>query len=339
MVTLKDIAAKAGESMMTVSRALNGNQNKVSAETAEKIRLLAEEMGYVPNSSARSLAARSSRIIAVIMRDTDEGNPLMDPYTSSFLGNVVQILQKHGYYIMVHFIRDFSDITFGLRSWNAQGAVFLGLFDDEIQKIRQDNRIPLVFTDSYSNVRQVSNVGIDDYKGGCLAARAFLDLGHRNLAFCGPLSGKPGVIAQRLQGFADTLAKQGAILPQNCVCSISERSAEEILKDLLAPSALRPTGLFVSSDHIAWQFYKAAGRLNIRIPDDLSIAGFDDLPLGQALIPGLTTVRQDIQKKAEKTCDILLRHIKDPASPSETQILDVELAERDSIKDLRSGAC
>lgn len=333
MVTLKDIAAKAGVSMMTVSRALNGNQNKVSPETAEKIHLLAEEMGYVPNSSARSLAARSSRIIAVIMRDTDEGNPLMDPYTSSFLGNVVQILQRHGYYIMVHFIRDFSDITFGLRSWNAQGAVFLGLFDDEIQKIRQDNRIPLVFTDSYSNVRQVSNVGIDDYKGGVLAAEVFLSHGHTRVAFCGPLSGKSGVIEERLNGYADTLKQNGVLLSQDQIYNISLFSAETILEKLLrSPSA--PTGLFVSSDHIAWQFYKAARRLKVTIPDDLSIIGFDDIALGQSLVPGLTTIRQDMRLKAERTCDILLRHLDAPKSPSESQILDVELIERESVKTL-----
>ena len=334
MATLKDIAEKAGVSMMTVSRALNGEQNKVSNETAEKIRLLAEELGYIPNSSARSLDARSSRLIAVILRDTDTGNPLTDPYNAFFLGRVIQLLQREGYYIMIHFVRDFSEITFGLRSWNAEGAVFLGLFDDEIRQIRQNNRIPLIFTDSYSNVRQISNVGIDDYKGGCLAARFFLSHGHTRLAFCAPLSGKSGVITERLRGFSDTLKENGISLSREQICNISLSSAREILLGLKRSPA-PPTGLFASSDHIAWQLYKAAGELSLSIPEDLSVIGFDDLPLGQTLVPGLTTIRQDIDLKAERTCEILLRRLSQSKGTSETQILDVELIPRASVKDLR----
>lgn len=331
MVTLKDIAERAGVSMMTVSRSLNGNQSKVSSATAEKVRAIAEEMGYIPNSSARSLAARSSKIIAVIMRNTADGNPLMDPYTSVFLGDVIQILQKYDYYIMVHFVRDFSDITFRLRSWNAEGAIFLGLFDEEIDQIRQDNQIPLVFTDSYTNIRQVSNVGIDDYKGGRLAAEAFLSHGHTRLAFCAPLSGKAGVIAERLRGFSDTLKINGAPLDPKQIYNITRSPAEELLKKMLCSSA-SPSGLFASSDHVAWQFYRAARKLGVVIPDDLSIIGFDNLPLGQSLVPGLTTIRQDMDLKAEKTCEILLRHLNTPDCPSETQILDVDLVERESVK-------
>ena len=123
-------------------------------------------MGYIPNSSARSLAARSSKIIAVILRDEPAVNPLEIPYNSAFLGRIIRILPAYGYSIMVHFVKDFSDITFWLKSWNAQGAVFLGIFDREIRQIRSDNQIPLIFTDSYSNVRRIDNVGIDDYRGG-----------------------------------------------------------------------------------------------------------------------------------------------------------------------------
>ena len=159
MVTLKDIARQAGVSIMTVSRVMNDQQGKVSPQTAEKVRRIAEEMGYIPNSSARSLAARSSKIIAVILRDEPAVNPLEIPYNSAFLGRIIRILPAYGYSIMVHFVKDFSDITFWLKSWNAQGAVFLGIFDREIRQIRSDNQIPLIFTDSYSNVRRIDNVG------------------------------------------------------------------------------------------------------------------------------------------------------------------------------------
>ena len=87
MVTLKDIAKKAGVSAMTVSRALNGKMKDISPQTAEKIRKIAEEMGYIPNSSARALASHSSKLVAVMLPDkTDSPNPLMDSYNSYFCG-------------------------------------------------------------------------------------------------------------------------------------------------------------------------------------------------------------------------------------------------------------
>ena len=133
MVTLKDIAERAGVSMMTVSRVMNSKEGKVSEKTASRIRSLADEMGYIPNSSARSLAAKSSQIIAVILRDSNTFHPLSDPYNASFLGFITREIQKRGFYVMIHFVQDFSDITFRLRSWNAEGAIFLGVFDEEVQ--------------------------------------------------------------------------------------------------------------------------------------------------------------------------------------------------------------
>ena len=334
MVTLKDIAARAGVSMMTVSRVMNGNQGgKASEATAVKIRSIAEEMGYVPNSSARSLAARSSKIIAVVLRDSTDGNPLADPYSSMFLGIIIQTMQRRGYYVMVHFVQDYSDITFWLRSWRAEGAIFLGVFDNEIRNIRNSNRIPLVFTDSYSNVRQVSNVGIDDYKGGVLAAQHFLSRGHTRLAFAGPPSETTGVIAERLAGFSEALAQAGVPLPENWIYNTSRQSPAEILADITSCDE-HPTGLFVTSDLIASQFYEAALQTGVEIPDQLSLIGFDDFPLDRILTPTLTSVHQDVSEKALRACDILLRRIADPNAPSESLMLDVHLVERDSVRDI-----
>ena len=86
-----------------------------------------------------------------------------------------------------------------------RGCHFLGVFDEEVQKIQNRNKIPLVFIDSYSNVRQLINIGIDDYKGGQLAAEYFLKNGHKTLGFVGPFTKTGGVISKRYQGFSDTL--------------------------------------------------------------------------------------------------------------------------------------
>ena len=333
MVTLKDIASRAGVSMMTVSRVMNGNQGKVSEKTAARIRALAEEMGYIPNSSARSLAAKSSRIIAVILRDSPFYNPLEDPHTSSFLGLITKEVQKRGYYIMIHFVEDFSDITFRLRSWNTEGAIFLGLFDEEVRQIQSGNHIPLVFTDSYSCANQLINIGVDDYRGGMLAGEYFIEKGHKSLGFVGPFTRIGGVISKRCQGFSNALAKQNIRLLPEHIYDTEKKRPEEIIASILQDTN-PPTGLFIFSDEYAVQLYREAGKKKLSIPDDLSVIGFDDFPVSDTLPVPLTTIRQDLHRKAAETCRILFEHIEDPASPCESVILDVRLIERDSVKNL-----
>lgn len=332
MVTLKDIAAQAGVSMMTVSRVMNGNSGKVSEKTADKIRTIAKDMGYIPNSSARSLAARSSRIIAVVFRDVPDYNPLGDPYSSTFLGLILKEIQKRGYYVMVHFAQDFSDITFRLRSWNAEGAIFLGLFDEEVQQIQNGNQIPLVFTDSYSQARQIMNVGIDDYKGGALAAAHFLQKGHKNLGFAGYFTKLGGVVSQRCQGFFDTLEKNGGHMAREHVFDLEKITMDGIADSLLSDSN-PPSGIFVSSDAFALDLYGKIFQRGLRVPEHLSLIGFDDFPISSVAPFSLTTIHQDIEKKASETCRILFEHIEKPDKPSESVTLDVRLVERDSVSE------
>ena len=123
MITLKDVAERAGVSTMTVSRALNGKKKDVSPETAKKIKKIAKEMGYIPNSSAKALASHSSKLIAAILMDREnQPNPLVDSYNSSFFGELAREIQKNGYDLMLHFIKDYSEINYCLKSWKLEGC-------------------------------------------------------------------------------------------------------------------------------------------------------------------------------------------------------------------------
>ena len=127
MVTLKDIAKKAGVSAMTVSRALNGKIKDISPQTAEKVRKLAEEMGYIPNSSAKALASHSSKLVAVLLLDkTESPNPLMDSYNSYFCGELAREIQKNGYDLMLHVIQDYSGVSYCRNACPVVGAGFIG---------------------------------------------------------------------------------------------------------------------------------------------------------------------------------------------------------------------
>ena len=332
MVRLKDIAQEAGVSMMTVSRVMNGNKKEVSPKTAERILEIAARMGYVPNSSARSLASRSSRLIAAVLTDYgDARNPLCDSYNGCFFGEIARLVQREGYDLMIHYVNDYKDLSYSLKTWNVAGAALLGMFDDNIREIQENNSIPLIFTDSYSSVRRIINVGIDDYEGGRLAAGHFLENGHTNLAFIGPKALGNGLIMHRLQGFCSCLRDAGVSLPQEHILPSGGEELTPLLEKLTSgPNPV--TGIFTTSDTCALDLYYSASCLGLRVPEDLSIIGFDDLPHSSRSLPPLTTVRQDIFRKAEVACELLMKHIREPESPAENIVLDVSLVVRGSVK-------
>jgi LacI family transcriptional regulator len=332
MVTLKDIAKEAGVSVMTVSRVVNKRYSEVSDENIAKIQSIIERLGYVPNSSARSLSSKSSKIISIIIQGSD--NVLESPYNATMLGYIIQLVQEYGYNAMVHFINEYSDVTRHLQSWNAEGALFLGTFDKNIQQIQADNKIPLVFTDSYSSIRQLINIGIDDYKGGALAAMHFIENGHRDFAFITPHTSVSQLIRQRLKGFKDTIEAAGLSLAPEHI--LEPLHMEETVTELCSFEK-SVSAIFIAADNSAIELMDILKRRGYRIPEDFSIIGFDNLPLSQYVSPRLTTISQDIKQKAQFALEVLFQHLKNPSLPTQNIVLDVELIKRESVLDKRSS--
>ena len=135
MVRLKDIAAEANVSVMTVSNVVNGNLSKVSKEKADEIQAILRKRNYVQNASARSLAKANSNIVAIMLRNIENENSLSSPHNATLVGIIIQQVQALGYYAMVSLVQNKEDISRNLRTWNVRGAIFLGMFDDEIERI------------------------------------------------------------------------------------------------------------------------------------------------------------------------------------------------------------
>lgn len=326
MVTLKDIAKEAGVSVMTVSRVINKRYTEVSEENITKIQEIIKKLGYVPNSSARSLSSKSSKIISIIIQGND--NPLESPYNATMLGHIIQHVQERGYNAMVHFIDEYSEVTQHLQSWKAEGAIFLGTFDEDIQQIQADNKIPLIFTDSYSSIRQVMNIGIDDYKGGVLAAQHFIDNGHRHFAFVSPYVSASQLIQQRLKGFKDTIEKANLTLPTEHI--LEPINIEDTVNTIC--SFKQPvSAIFAATDNCAIELIDALKQKGYQIPSDYSIIGFDNLPISQYITPKLTTISQDINQKAQYALDVLFQHLNNSSLPTQNLVLDVELIKRESV--------
>ena len=334
MVTLKDIAEEAHVSLMTVSNVVNGKYSKVSKEKLKEIQTILEKHKYIQNASARSLAKANSNIIAIILRSVRNENSLSSPHNARLVGAIVHHIQQMGYYAMINLVEDCESIAKSIRTWKVQAAIFLGMFDDEIEQIYAISNIPMVFIDSYSMLRQLSNVGIDDYKGGQLAAEHLIQKGHQHIAFVSPPSYDNGVVQHRLQGFTDMLHRYGLSLEENHRFSVISDDDPKMIADTIQQLVAiknEITAVFVTSDGLAASLMSGLHAHGIRIPEDLSIVGFDNMAISTQTFPPMTTISQDLELKAQLAVDILRNQLKNSVSSAESRILDVKLIERESV--------
>ncbi|MDE7266746.1 MAG: LacI family transcriptional regulator [Lachnospiraceae bacterium] len=327
MVTIKDIAQEAGVSTMMVSRVINKRYNQVSAENIERIEKIIKKYNYIPNSAAQSLSSKTSKIIAIFIQG--DANSLEHPYNAVMLGYLIQNIQARGYDTMVHFISNYSDVCNKLQSWKASGAVFFGMFEKDFLQFQTNEKIPFVFTDCYSSSIPIANIGIDNYKGGSLAAQHLLDYGHDNFAIVGEYFNESLLNQQRLKGFCDTLSKAGINIEQNHIINFDSSTATKLIEIQQAHLAV-----FAFSDILSLKVIKQLNEHGYRVPDDFSIIGFDDLFICHLTSPELTTVSQNLSKKAEAAVDLLFQYLNYPDMPLQNIVLDVELVSRDTVKNL-----
>ncbi|GHU15484.1 LacI family transcriptional regulator [Spirochaetia bacterium] len=336
MITLQDIADEAGVSKMTVSNVINGNTNKCSRTKAKHINAIIEKHGYVPNSSARTLSAKSSRIITGIFAESADKNVLTDEYLARFFGEVSIHVQQRGYYFMLRRVGDYREVTASLRSWNVDGAVFVGMSNEDIKKSITDNSIPLIFTDSYTDIRNISNIGVDDYKGGGLAAECFIRNGHRNVGFVTYSIDFSDLLQRRLKGYRDFLGKNGLSLKNENIHEIwNTYTMDDLVNRHRKAGSKAPSAYFVTADKLAVALIRRFYDNDIHVPKDVSVIGFDNLAISSLYIPGISTIAQDIDQKAKIAADMLFNRIENPASPGENIVMDVSLVERESVRKIQ----
>ncbi|MGB3441172.1 MAG: LacI family DNA-binding transcriptional regulator [Actinophytocola sp.] len=328
-VTLKDIANEAGVSMMTVSNVINGNRARVSPETIERVRRIVAERGYVPSASARSLAARSSRLIGLLVPAADEDSLTLSPHTGAILGQIERALRKRGYHLLLRGIAHPDEVGEALQSWSLDGAVLLGFLDEEIDAL--DVTVPVLAVDSYSPNRLATGVRSDDFDGGRIAAAHLLDLGHRDIVFAGPSFSDVGVVHQRYEGFRQAFVDRGLSIRDGHIAAVNttHASGHELGSRLRAefPSA---TAVFATADILAIGIMAGLVDTGVPVPGAVSVIGFDDLDISAIVTPKLTTVAQDIPTKAAMAVDLLLTAVEKRDRPAEPVTLDVHLVERES---------
>ena len=331
VTTLKEIAKAAGVSTTTVSNVINGNHRRVSAETVETIRRLIRESGYIPNQVARSLAQRGSRFIAIVVQAGEQENAFLNPYNAIYVGALTRYLYTQGYYPLLRFTDDFHAVEHDLRGWNVAGALFNGSYNRHLQHIESLSPIPCVFTDCYFELPGVSHVRLDDEAGGRIAGDYLASMGHRRIGFVGTALEDSDVDKHRLTGFQQSLADHGLTLPEAWILPNADFEAQRDRLDAILRDPEGPMAFFCCADVTGISLIHQATSRGLRVPEDISVMGFDDLPPASLASPPLTTIAQDLDQKAALAVNMLVRHIEDKALSPERTVIGVSLVERGSV--------
>lgn len=340
MYTIKDIAKKANVSVTTVSNVIHANNPHVSQKTVEKIKEIIEEFHYVPNMSARSLVNNSSRIIGVInhLIPSRGESFLQDPFHTASIGGIEKELSEHGYFLMLRSVTTESDLFSLMKNWSMDGMIFVGLFKDAFYQMLMELHVPVVLIDSYIDDDTVMSVGLEDKKGACIATKYLIDCGHREILFASPKIKAGGVLSQRLEGYKQALREAGIHFErQNIFESAMTIEATVALGEKIAdhPEA---TAVFATADSMAAGIISGLRNAGKKVPEDISVVGFDDLSISQLTTPRLTTIHQDAMEKGRIAAQMLINYLNDSNKMYKKVVLPVHLIERDSVCPPKSGS-
>ncbi|WP_416429652.1 LacI family DNA-binding transcriptional regulator [Paenarthrobacter nicotinovorans] len=306
---MEDVARVAGVSHQTVSRVLNNHPN-VSSKTRERVEQAITELGYRRNTAARSLVTRRSQTIGVL------GSELAQYGPSHTLLGVQQAARDAGYFVSVAGLREVTpetikDAIAHFMDQSVDGIVVTVPHPGTFDVLRDITaQVPLVAVGSIGD-EHLSGATVDQRQGAQLAVQHLLELGHQEI---GHLSGPVDWIdaAARIEGWQDALAQAGL---EPAALIEGDWSAECGYREGLKISADRSmTALFVANDQMALGVLRAFNETGVRVPDDISVVGFDDQPESAYFIPPLTTVAQDFEELGQRCIDLLLDRIEGGAT-------------------------
>jgi len=337
-VTIRDVARHAGVSVATASRALN-DKAVVNPRTRDRILSVMAELGFTPSPAARRLSLGRTLTVGVVV------SFLTRPQAAERLRGVDAVLTDSEFDLVIYNVetvqkRDHYLSTLG-HSQRTDGLLVMSLPpSDEVGAALAGGPVPIVFIDVHTpSVETVPRVIGDDIKGGKLAARHLLELGHRSIGFIGDSTEDPfGFTSShdREIGLRSELAEAGVVIrPEWAGHGAHGRyEARDRARAMLAADD-RPSAIFAASDTQAFGVIAAARELGIRIPDDLSVIGYDDIEAADYV--GLTTVRQQLFESGRRGAEILLSEIQNRADEPPVARLSPELVIRATTAPSKEG--
>ena len=339
-VSIKDVAREAGVSTTTVSYVLNEiTTQTISGETAQRVRDAANKLGYVPNLNARSLTSRRTNLIGIVIPQTEPGREFMfdNPFYGALLSSLEYNARKSGYHLLLTGPGIGHSYISIARNRGVDGIVIVGSYPtsslDELHQLS----IPVVLVDTYVKDDAFHTIGIDDREGGRMAVRYLLSQGHRRIAFVSGDVQEHGVMQKRFLGYQDAMKEAGLPLTPGLVHAgdVSFHHGLTAAKSI-SKGQSDVTAIFAAADILGAGVIKGLRQAGKKVPEDMSVMGFDDLDLAQICDPSLTTIHQDIAAKGAAAIQMILGALSGDSGKQE-QILPLSLVVRDSVQALKSN--
>jgi LacI family transcriptional regulator len=328
-ITIRDVAREAGVSVSTVSRVLN-DKDDVAPETYERVQNIVQQLGYSSSLAARSMRSRRTNVIGLIVPDVD------DSFSIQVMKGVNQAIFELDYDLIIYTSGSIKKHSAAQRERHfvslLNGSITDGLIIVTPAATSFSTAAPVVAVDPNNESPECPAVIATNHTGALAAIEYLIGLGHRRIGFIG---GRPDLqcAQQRLLGYQDAL-RQAGIAPDPDLIAVGDFTTEtgrRCAQELLA-LADRPTAVFAANDQSAIGAIEAATGRGLRVPDDLSVVGFDNIPEAAYFNPGLTTVDQFVARMGYVATEVLIRLIQGESPDSNLYEIPTELIIRDSCR-------
>jgi len=332
-LTLEEVGKLAGVSRSTVSRVINDHPS-VREQVRERVWQVINDTGYHPHAAARSLVTRRTRIIGAIIPQAVM-TLFVDPFFPLLLCGITETCNDHGYYLMLSLFNgpatDEELYRRQVHSGHLDGVIVASTrMDDPLIPTLLDDDVPFILVGRHSDSR-AGYVDVDNVSASRMAVEHLIRLGHRRIAtVTGPLSMASG--EDRLAGYCQALEAHRISVQEALIVEgdFTEGSGAMGMQRLLSAS---PTAVFAANDMMAIGALKALREAGFRVPEDVALVGFDDVPIAAAVEPALTTVHQPIERLGSMAAELLLNLLENPPdvpAPAHRIILPAKLIVRDS---------
>ena len=326
MATIKDVAERAGISYTTVSHVINGSR-PVSEAIRNRVEAAIAELNYVPSAVARSLRSQVTGTLGLLVPNAS------NPYFAELARGIEDHAQRNGYSVIL--CNSDDDSLKQLRYLRVllerriDGLIVATVTSDAaFAQALATVSVPLLLVDRSLEGVSADHLQIDNELGGYLATRHLLGLGHTRIScIAGPMSTQ--VVQLRLAGYRRAMQEAGLLPVTPIDCAFTSQAGHAAAFALLN-TADRPTAIFAGNDMIALGVLRAAAELQLQVPRQLSLVGFDDIEVSRYLHPALTTVAQHIGQLGERAAQRLLERIRTPALAVVAQQTAATLVVRES---------
>jgi LacI family transcriptional regulator len=331
---MKDIARLAGVSQATVSYVINGS-NGISEAVRKRVLGAAEEVGYIPNGIARSLKKRKTNIIGVIVPD------VMNSYYNEMIKYTEKLTRERGYFIFICYtmhdpqIEDWYAISL-IQQKVAGVVVCYGLTNrDFYRKLQKHNVQFVAIDDTVNEVESDSpSILVNNIKGSFLAVQHFYSLGIKEIAYCSePLYCH--ALDDRYEGFLSAMKEFGLKVNQDMLYIADKDNEYDKInlgyiaaKEILTKS--KPRGIYASNDQIAFGIIKRLHEMRIKIPQEIAVIGYDNIPFSSVISPSLTTINQPIRTMSIQGVSTLLKLIQKEKDVKTRIVLEPSIVVRES---------